>query len=137
MKIETQFNNVEYDFAYPDGIENSYWNTARNKIILDRINSHHLNDILDVGCGRGIVTSYLYNHKINISGVELGKTTPISNTNVPIKYNTDAITIPTEEAVKVKTISLFDIVNFELFSITFMYFPPFSNPKLNDVISEI
>ena len=110
MKAETQFNDVEYDFAYPDGIEHSYWNTARNKIILNRIKAHHINHILDVGCGRGIVTSYLYNNQINISGVELGKTTPISNTNVPILFNTDAVTIPLEQANQIISISLFDVI---------------------------
>jgi hypothetical protein len=29
----TEFSRTQFDHAYPDGIENNYWNVARNWIV--------------------------------------------------------------------------------------------------------
>ena len=108
--MSTEFYNDEYSQAYPDGIEKNYWNLARKKTILSVVRKFNLDNLLDVGCGRGIVTGYLFSNKINVTGVELGMTTPIENTGVKIMYNTDATTLPEETRSKFKTISLFDVI---------------------------
>lgn len=128
MEIETQFNDKQYSFIYPDGCENSYWNVARNKIILDCVKQHKINNIIDIGCGRGIVTSFLHNNNIDISGVELGNTTPISNSNVSILFNTDATSLSSEQTNRFKTISFFDVIEHIEDPVTFIknilnYFP--------------
>lgn len=107
---ETKFDTDEFTFAYPDGIEKNYWNLARNKTILNTINKFPNIKLLDVGAGRGIVTDFLFHHNIQINGVELGKTTPISNSNVPIYYNTDALQISNEISEQYNAISLFDVI---------------------------
>jgi hypothetical protein len=108
--MTTKFDNDEFSFVYPDGIENSFWNKARNKVILNFIKKNPLGQILDIGAGRGIVTNYLFKKNVNIKGVELGKTTPISNSVVPILFETDAFQIEKTERELVKTISLFDVI---------------------------
>lgn len=108
--MSTEFDKDEYSFAYPDGIQNNYWNVARNKTILHFINKFQLNNILDVGCGRGIVTTALFQNNLSIQGVELGTTVPISNSGVPILYNTDATTLPIDQHKTFKTITLFDVI---------------------------
>jgi len=108
--METEFNSDENNFAYPDGIENTYWNKARNKIIFKTINKYPLLNVLDVGCGRGIVTGYLLKKGIQIEGIELGNTTPISNSKIPVKYNTNALSLPEELSNLYNTISLFDVI---------------------------
>ena len=108
--METQFDNDEFRYAYPDGIENNYWNQARNKIILNIIRKYPVDKVLDVGSGRGIVTDYLFKNKISIQGVELGNTTAISNSNVPIEYKTDALSFSDEVSSQFTTISLFDVI---------------------------
>ena len=104
--METQFDKDEFSFAYPDGIENNYWHFARNKFILSTIKKYPLKNILDVGSGRGIVTDHLFRNGIPIQGVELGNTTPISNSNVPIYYDTDALSL----TGKYDAITLFDVI---------------------------
>ncbi|HSH66783.1 MAG TPA: class I SAM-dependent methyltransferase [Bacteroidia bacterium] len=107
---ETKFDKDEFSFAYPDGIENNYWNLARNKIILDTIRKYPVGNVLDVGSGRGVVTDYLFKNKINIKGVELGSTTAISHSKVPIEYGTDALSFSEEISSGYTTITLFDVI---------------------------
>ncbi len=108
-EIHTEFDNDEFSKAYPDGIQNDFWNTARNKIILHYLNKYKLDNILDVGCGRGIVTGYLQQHGKAITGVELGNTKPISE-GLSIYYHTDAVTLPIEIRSKVQTIMFLDVI---------------------------
>src|SRR4030095_14626961 len=96
--MDTEFDDDEFLFAYPDGIENNYWNKARNKIILDEVRKFPSGKIIDVGAGRGIVTGYLHKNGINIQGVELGNTSPVSHSNAPVFYNTDVMSIDAEQA---------------------------------------
>jgi len=50
----TEFNQREFDYAYPRGIERHFWTVARSRVIADAIKS--LQDrgerILEIGCGR-------------------------------------------------------------------------------------
>lgn len=108
--MNTEFDKDEYSFAYPDGIENNYWNVARNKTILQTVRRFKLDHIIDVGCGRGIVTGFLHKNKIGILGVELGSTTAIGNSGANILYDTNATQLPKERAVQFKTITLFDVI---------------------------
>ena len=62
---------------YPDGIENHYWITAKNHIIYDAIIKNGLTNLklLEVGCGRGGVITFLAGKKLNVFGLELAKIT--------------------------------------------------------------
>lgn len=106
----TQFNHDEYLFAYPDGIENNFWNYARNKTIHHWLKTIPHRKILDIGCGRGVVTDFLYRHSINITGVELGTTTPISSSGANILYGTNALQLDEATRTQFNTITLFDVL---------------------------
>jgi len=108
--MATEYTNNQFSLSYDDGIENSYWNIARKKLILKYIKRFKVNNLLDVGCGRGIVTSYLYHAGLSITGVELGSTTNINKSDLKIYYNTDALNLPEEFRKTVNAIALFDVI---------------------------
>ena len=72
--MATEFNQEQFDSIYPNGIENHYWNRARN-ILLKNIlkKTGAVKNILEVGCGKGIVTEYLLNNGFGINGIELAE----------------------------------------------------------------
>lgn len=105
----TAFNDEQFGNAYADGMQYTYWHIARKKLILKYIRRFKLDNILDIGCGRGFVTSYLFDSGINITGVELGSNSKIESA-VPIYYNTDAIKLPEAIRAAIKTITLFDVI---------------------------
>jgi SAM-dependent methyltransferase len=108
--MKTEFNKDQFSNAYADGMEDSYWNLARKRIIFKFIKKYKLSNILDVGCGRGIVTSYLYHAGVQITGVDLGDSSRVDKTNLTIYYNTDATKLPEQLRAGVDTISLFDVI---------------------------
>lgn len=69
----TEFNDLQYESIYPEGVENHYWTIARNQIIFNALETDSHSTILDVGCGRGIVVSYLRQMGLNCLGIELAK----------------------------------------------------------------
>jgi hypothetical protein len=107
---ETQFDDDEFASAYPDGIENHYWNRARNRVIADYVARYDLNDIVDVGCGRGIVASFLHARGIRVTGIEKGRARPMPGNGAPIRFETDATAVSAEQAAGVKTLALFDVI---------------------------
>jgi hypothetical protein len=108
--MNTEFNKDQFSNAYADGMENSYWNLARKRIILRYIKKYKLSNVLDIGCGRGIVTSYLYSAGIKISGVDPGNSSRVDKTSLTIHYNTDATALREELRASIETISLFDVI---------------------------
>ena len=72
--MDTEFNKEQFDSIYPQGIENHYWNNARNKLLKNILKkSGAVKNILEVGCGKGIVTEYLLHNGFGINGVELAE----------------------------------------------------------------
>lgn len=69
----TQFTDDEFALAYPPGVELHYWQLARNRIIQSQLEKFAPREarILEVGCGRGIVVSYLQARGFDCFGVEL------------------------------------------------------------------
>ena len=107
--MKTQFSNDQYEKIYDDTMQFHYWNLYRNNFILTQIKKFNLDNILDVGSGRGIVTNYLYTKNITIQGVELGDTTSIIKGLVaPISFNTDVFTL--DKNLPISTITLFDVI---------------------------
>lgn len=112
MKNEEVFNREKYESAYPDGIQFNYWNSARNQYIYNQISKLSIkNNILDIGCGRGIVVDYLRERNLNCFGVELGKCTPITqNVKDFIFTGTDVFTLPNEFIHSIEVILLLDVL---------------------------
>ncbi len=106
----TEFNKQQFLQAYPAGIEDTYWNRARNRIILNIARRYKLNNILDVGCGRGIVTSYLHKSGLSVIGVDMGSPSSSAKTGCAIYYNTEAGDLPDDIRKQVQAITLFDVI---------------------------
>lgn len=85
-----KFNNNQITLAYPEGIENHYWNLYRNKIILSELKKEKDNLIIDIGCGRGIVVKFLLKNRIECYGVERSKLKISSNLKPYIETGIEA-----------------------------------------------
>lgn len=75
MQIDkkTEFTKVQYDEAYPDGVQSHYWNMARNNIIKSVLVTNDLmkKKILEIGCGPGYVVDYLRGEGCSCVGVDI------------------------------------------------------------------
>lgn len=69
----TTFEPAHYDKAYPDGVERHYWHRARHAVIGATLRREGLVGarLLEIGCGRGIVTEALRDAGFDCRGVEL------------------------------------------------------------------
>jgi hypothetical protein len=110
--MNTEFNEVEFNLAYPDGVENTYWQRARNYIIYRTIKRAGLSGspILEIGCGRGLVVNYLSKKNINCFGIELAKAEPIEGVERKILTSTNALDTSEDFAGRFNTILLLDVV---------------------------
>jgi hypothetical protein len=102
------FSDTLYYLLYPDGIENNWWNWARNRIILYYMNKFRQEPLLDVGCGRGVVTCFLKSRGWNVEGIELGNTSPLCEGN--FHYGKDIFSLPEEKRELFRSVSLFDVI---------------------------
>ena len=91
MKV-TEFTQDKFESAYPLGIEFHYWTSARNQIIKHRIKKIYAakRNILEIGCGKGIIVDYLRKSKINCWGIETAQCQPLEGAKVHILNNQDA-----------------------------------------------
>jgi SAM-dependent methyltransferase len=132
--MATEFNREQFSQAYSDGIEGSYWNIARKKIIRRYIRKHKLNSILDVGCGRGIVTSYLHKAGLQITGADLGAPSPADLGSLKIYYNTDALELPEDFRNTINTITLFDVIEHVENPVSFIKSLSLKYPNLKNLV---
>lgn len=110
-QVKTEFEGDQFKFAYPDGIDGNFWNFARNKILLNKVQKlKNRGKILDIGCGRAVVADHLFKNGIDILGVELGKTTPINDSKVKVLYETNAFELEQTLREQIHTITLFDVL---------------------------
>ncbi|MGP8215155.1 MAG: class I SAM-dependent methyltransferase [Bacteroidia bacterium] len=111
--METSYTDLQFEHNYPDGIEDFYWIKARNKIIYYEINKYPLiknSHILEVGCGRGVVTKYLAERGIKCFGVELAPARPINGAEKFMIAGKDAFKMDAEFKNKFQTIMLLDVI---------------------------
>ncbi|MFN7768222.1 MAG: class I SAM-dependent methyltransferase [Planctomycetaceae bacterium] len=74
----TEFNQPEFDLAYPPGVEFNSWTVARHHILGRALARRRwlegvwlAGEWLAVGCGRGIVLQFLRARGLEVRGVEL------------------------------------------------------------------
>lgn len=110
--MKTQFSESQFERAYPTGMGAHWWFIARNKIILRMLKKYRLDEsnILEIGCGKGIVVDYLRSENIQCKGVELAPISPIDSVRAYISTGTDAVDLPANERNKVDTILLLDVI---------------------------
>lgn len=108
----TVFNSDQFSGAYPPGMEEYWWNHARNKIIANIFEKHLLRDqkILEVGCGSGIVTDYLRAREWNVLGVDLGVPNSTGQQRNYIVYGKDVKNLPLSTRKGIEVIGLFDVL---------------------------
>lgn len=108
----TAFNNEQFDSIYPPGIENHYWNHCRNRIIYDVLKNHSLDkkNILEIGCGKGIVVEYLVKKKLRAEGCELAPVTVNHHLKDIIFTGTDALHLPENKRNHIDVILLLDVI---------------------------
>ncbi|MCX5882999.1 MAG: class I SAM-dependent methyltransferase [Deltaproteobacteria bacterium] len=110
--MATEFSDDQFDQAYPDGIENHWWNLARNSILANVVKNFAGAGavILDVGCGRGFVVEYLRDQGIDCTGVELAKAQPLVSVRDHVRVGIDAWDLSPAERMRYNTILLLDVI---------------------------
>jgi 2-polyprenyl-3-methyl-5-hydroxy-6-metoxy-1,4-benzoquinol methylase len=107
----TEFNIEQFDSIYPKGIENHYWNSAKNRIVEDVLSKYRTTaNILEVGCGRGVVIKYLLDRGYRIRGVDLAQIPVDLELNEIIKTGIDVFSLDPIEYRDVDTILLCDVI---------------------------
>ncbi len=109
---ESTFNAQEFEYAYPDGIEHHYWSIARNSIIRNVLVNAGLADqaILEVGCGKGIVVSFLRKYHLPCWGAEVADIAPVHDAVPFVFFNTDATTLDKKLRSEVRTLMFLDVL---------------------------
>lgn len=110
--MKSEFTSSEYELAYPDGIENHYWNLARNYILRKTIKGHlrPADKIIEIGCGRGGVVSYLNGGGLDCFGVELAECTPFTGAEEYVETGTDALEIDRVKRNEFTVLLLLDVL---------------------------
>jgi SAM-dependent methyltransferase len=108
--MATEFSDDQYELAYPDGIENHWWNLARNRILTNIVKKFAGAVVLDVGCGRGLVVKYLRDRGIDCTGVELAMARPLVSVRGHVRVGMDAWDLPLAERIRYDTILLLDVI---------------------------
>ena len=107
----TAFNSEQFNSIYPEGIENHYWNKARNMILEKTLNDLNSKaNILEIGCGKGIVCEYLRNKGFEIHGIELAEVPVKDSLMNYIETGRDVFDLPEDFSSKIKTILLLDVI---------------------------
>jgi SAM-dependent methyltransferase len=110
--LATEFSEEQYRDAYPDGIENHWWNLTRNRIVLNAVRKYAGNGaaVLDVGCGRGFVVNYLQDAGIDCSGVEPALARPLNSVRNHVRMATEPHDLALSERMRYDTILLLDVI---------------------------
>ena len=108
------FTASEYASAYADGMERSFWNRARNRVIERRVRralAVASGRVLDVGCGRGIVVDYLRRSGIDCVGVEISQARPLNAAVAPhLRLGCDIADLPADLTSAVRVALLLDVL---------------------------
>jgi SAM-dependent methyltransferase len=108
----TAFDATKFSQGYPPNMEKYWWNLARNKIIAESLRRHlSKNDpILEVGCGKGIVTNYLKSLGWNIIGIDPGVPIEAKVEERHIMYGKKTSELSLENRQNIKVLALFDVI---------------------------
>jgi len=110
--MKSEFEKEQFEYAYPDGIEEDYWNRARNYIIYRSLSASKATGekIIEIGCGRGGVVKYLNSKKVDCTGVELAECRPHIGAEKFIKTGTDALALDDKLRKEFQVLLLFDVI---------------------------
>ena len=112
----TAFSAEQFDMPYSEGVEGHFWTYARCRIVERHIRylTSRLGDpksqILDIGCGVGLVVAHLRERGFSASGVEVGEPPIRDSVRAFVTPNTRAEDLPHDQRVAVRIITLLDVV---------------------------
>jgi SAM-dependent methyltransferase len=114
MNAKTEFDGEQFPDAYPDGIENHYWNSARQSLIGRRVlrmprQSGDL--VIDIGCGRGHTVADLLRQGVDAIGVDLGEPIPaFPSVAAHLYLGQDVFALPDSLRRRCRSILLLDVL---------------------------
>ncbi len=109
--MSTAFNTEEYNLAYPDGVENNYWTITRLHVLYNTIcNLSQAKNIIEIGCGKGIVVNHLRSKGLTIYGCELADVPVLDGVKQFIHANMDANKMPDAFRFQFDTMLLLDVI---------------------------
>jgi len=116
-KTASEYDCVRFDHAFPEGVENNYWNIARNRIIAHEIALAGRTGlvpirprILEVGCGPGVVVKHLLDIGMDAWGVDLGMPCPAKGTEGRLFTGIAADALPEPYRLSVDCLMLLDVI---------------------------
>ena len=113
MSHDTAASAEQYDHSHPKGIERSYWHLARNAILWRKL-SPYLQEgttVLDLGCGPGVVVSYLRSKGVDCHGADIGTPEPVNEATAGSLFlGQDACELPQSFRQQVSVILLLDVI---------------------------
>ncbi|MEH6592409.1 MAG: methyltransferase domain-containing protein [Halioglobus sp.] len=101
-----------YSAGYPEGIEQHFWNRARNSLVY-RWLQPHLEEgelVMDVGCGIGLVVADLRSRGINARGVEQGAAPVFPGLEDQVQTACDLFELAPELKAEIRVIMLLDVI---------------------------
>ena len=106
------FNQSGYTEGYPFGIEQHFWNIARNDLVYrwlqPRLKEHEL--VMDVGCGTGIVVNDLKSRGLHMQGVELGPAPIMPGLTADVRTETNVFDLDPELKNEIRAVLLLDVI---------------------------
>lgn len=113
MSAGSEFSPSQTQQAYPPGMENHFWNRARNRIVLDAVRRHfpQAANAVEIGCGSGILTRFLNERGLSCHGCDLA-----SNPHGPgmdtrnLWYGTSSAQLPEDLRRKADLVLLPDVL---------------------------
>lgn len=104
------FDHDQYADTYPLGIEYHWWSRARCEIVRRAVTTLPPATVLEIGCGPGIVVTYLRDHGLDCWGCELGSPEVREAARNFVWSNADALELDPEFRRKVGIILLLDVL---------------------------
>ncbi|MBV9154101.1 MAG: class I SAM-dependent methyltransferase [Alphaproteobacteria bacterium] len=108
----TEFTLRQYDQTYPPGIEQHFWNSARNAIIAARLSRAEManGSLLEIGCGTGIVLDYLRRRGMDCIGCDLASAPVPDRLRDVVLTGTDFRSLAAETRHKIDGVLLCDVI---------------------------
>jgi len=108
----TAYDAEKFSQGYPPDMEKYWWNLARNKIIAKELKKYISKEdiILEVGCGKGVVTNYLQANGWRVIGIDPGRPSETNFKDRHIIYGSSTKDLAKEMRQEIKVLALFDVI---------------------------
>jgi SAM-dependent methyltransferase len=110
---ETALSGKQYAEAYPPGIRRSYWHVARNRILWRKLRGRlgPASQVVDIGCGPGVVVQFLRERGVACFGADMGVPVPEVAGLAPYLFlGQDAFALPTDFRERTDVLLLMDVL---------------------------